>query len=252
MKKLQLNHYPVRFNPRGFTLIELLVVIAIIAILAGLLLPALARAKEAGKKISCLNNMRQLGLSCLMYVGDNDGSFPPRNSPSADAAWPHLLRDGYKDLRILVCTSDGMDPASQKGTKYEADSAPRSFIINGWNDYFEATLTNANGNPNTVLAMALGKSMRETAIKLPSDTIVFGEKETKSYHYYMDFLEGNGNDFEEIEQTRHMSSGNNTKGGGSNFSFADGSSRYIRTPKMLAPINLWATTDKWRVNMSTP
>lgn len=240
---------------RAFTLIELLVVIAIIAILAAMLMPALSSAKEAGRRISCLNDLRQLSLAAQMYANDNQGLYPPRSETNS---WPNQLYVNYgKTVKMLLCPTDlatGLTKPATVGSSFSnnvADASPRSYIINGWNDYFADQLGQKDWGTVEQYMFNLGTGMRQGAIVHPSQTVVFGEKKHNAGDFYMDLLENLGNDFTGIlEQGRHDSNGrtsNQAKGvgttGGSNYALADGSARFIKFPQAVDPVSIWAISD---------
>ena len=238
---------------QAFTLIELLVVIAIIAILAAMLLPALSRAKETGRRIACMNNIRQLGVASRLYVDENQGTYPVRSDIDR---WPDKLYDSYgKNIKLLLCPSDGLIgqmPQTGAGSNNLADASPRSYLINGWNDWFSDSI-GGNAPFSAVAAVAAQSGLKENAIRYTSDTIIFGEKFTPAEDYYMDLLEGNaGNDIDQVaEQSRHSGRGANAASGsgsgGSNYAFTDGSARYHRCPAAMSPINLWCISDAERM-----
>ncbi len=116
---------------KGFTLIELLVVIAIIAILAAILFPVFARAREKARQTSCLSNLKQLGLGALMYAGDYDERFPLFNrNPDVPGNWgthfhwrivmaPYVMND-----QLWICpTVADVGNCSYSGNQYLAAAA---------------------------------------------------------------------------------------------------------------------------------
>ena len=116
-------------SSRGFTLIELLVVIAIIAILAAILFPVFARARENARRASCQSNLKQIGLGILQYVQDYDEHYPMyRMMGSTGSAvrpygWADAIQPYVKSIQFLQCPSDSGAYTTDAGTAGYSDYA---------------------------------------------------------------------------------------------------------------------------------
>ena len=118
---------------RGFTLIELLVVIAIIAILAAILFPAFARARENARRASCMSNLKQMGLGVMQYVQDYDEKYPPcaANNTRTDGKFLYHRLDPYiKSAQVFVCPSDAINKVFSYGYNYAYLGATPFMMVN--------------------------------------------------------------------------------------------------------------------------
>jgi len=202
------------FKQRGFTLIELLVVIAIIAILAAILFPVFARAREKAHQASCQSNLKQLGTGLAMYVQDFDEKYPwhcragaPPGGVVDDTGWNTQIYAYVKNEELYACPS--------------AQWQNRARLCGGYG-YNLSRLPDAAGNLQQV-----GLDYVKLAfIRYPAETIAICDTDGTKWVGHWD-----GVNVEQLDSQRHN--------GGTNCAFADGHVKVQQTESLKRTGGLW-------------
>ena len=197
----------------GFTLIELLVVIAIIAILAAILFPVFAKAREKARQTSCLSNMKQFSLGTLQYVQDYDEAYPGGGGMGTNGAWNPAWWDEIapylKNTQVFTCPSESAPP-------------------NANGDNFPVTYgCNAN-------IMGWSSALKMAAIQSPAIDVLYGEKDSADWPCYP------SNSGVSAATSNGMSMPQHIHTNGDNYAYCDGHCKWQMAGEDVAPINQWA------------
>jgi len=222
---------------RAFTLIELLVVIAIIALLMGILIPALRKAREQGKDVVCRSNIRQVGLGANLYAEDYDLQVPRGAASQTEKAWfqlfiPFLAQrpvdNDYRSVKIYRCPS------------YPNKEQTVCFVVNGW-DFRSRTDTEGS---------EILKPTRLTTCTQRARTIYLADNEDGPWRYIIRSATDDGNNRCDVWTPGHLPTSESTdvtRGrriararhkNGCNFLFLDWHVEWMTPPQ--------CTTDLWR------
>lgn len=225
-----------RHTRNAFTLIELLVVISIITLLISILLPALQTAREAGQRIACLSNMRQINLGLIVYADDNQAYYPSSRdraglgaSHTFASSWETMLQqDGYlpgqpfQTTPIFLCPSDPLDfiPAWSWGARrsYAANRGHWAWFY-GW----------GNWGSNPV------RTARNVDVRKPSEFFLLLEHADPRSSIF-GFLNGCRAD-EGTQISPHVSTNNDKSG---NFTFADGHATWVDSEELANNRGYWS------------
>ncbi len=208
-----------RDRQSGFTLIELLVVIAIIAILAAILFPVFAQARENARKSNCQSNLKQIGTGILMYAQDYDEVLPPSylyldSAKTQLAWWEDLLQPYVKNYNVMACPSDSDGVYANLRPAGTANPLKFSYAANG------------HGGGSGIRPMGgAGTSCSLSQIQTVSNLILIGETRSTSTGggkewWSVDHADAYAADGVGLIDRRHSS--------GSNWLFADGHVKFLK------------------------